>query len=59
MVQEPIVAVAPSSRVRIESIDAFRGLTIALMIFVIAVAAGGYPDLPQRASWFGSLPVST
>lgn len=46
-------------RIRVESIDAFRGLTIAVMIFVIAVAAGNYPDLPQKASWFGSLPVST
>ncbi len=44
---------------RIESIDALRGLTIALMIFVIAVGAGNYPDLPQKASWFGSLPIST
>jgi len=44
---------------RVESIDVFRGLTIFLMVFVIAVAAGGYRGLPQRASWFGSLPVST
>jgi predicted acyltransferase len=36
-----------------------RGLTIALMVFVIAVGAGTYPDLPQKGSWFGSLPVST
>ncbi len=46
-------------RVRIESIDAFRGFTIALMIFVIAVGAGNYRDLPQKMSWFGSLPIST
>ncbi|HNW58667.1 MAG TPA: heparan-alpha-glucosaminide N-acetyltransferase domain-containing protein [bacterium] len=44
---------------RIDSIDVLRGLTIALMIFVIAVGAGNYSDLPQQASWFGSLPVST
>jgi predicted acyltransferase len=50
---------AKPPRIRVESIDALRGLTIALMIFVIAVAAGNYPDLPQKASWFGSLPVST
>lgn len=50
---------ALASRARVASIDALRGLTIALMIFVIAVAAGNYPDLPQQASWFGSLPVST
>jgi len=47
------------ARIRVESIDAFRGLTIALMIFVIAVGAGNYRDLPQKMSWFGSLPVST
>jgi predicted acyltransferase len=45
--------------VRVESVDAFRGLTILLMIFVIAVAAEGYKPLPQTMSWFGSLPVST
>jgi predicted acyltransferase len=50
---------AKPARIRIESIDAFRGLTIALMIFVIAVGAGNYRDLPQKMSWFGSLPVST
>lgn len=44
---------------RIESIDAFRGWTILVMIFVIAVAAGGYPDLPQKMSWMGSLSIST
>ncbi|MBD3383459.1 DUF1624 domain-containing protein [candidate division KSB1 bacterium] len=47
-----------NSQKRIESIDTFRGLTIFLMIFVIAVAAGGYRDLPQKTSWFNSLPVS-
>lgn len=46
-------------RVRVESVDAFRGLTILLMVFVIAVAAEGYRPLPQTRSWFGSLPVST
>ncbi len=46
------------TRVRIDSIDAFRGITIFLMVFVIAVAAGNYPNLPQERSWFGSLPVS-
>jgi len=46
-------------RVRVESVDAFRGLTILLMVFVIAVAAEGYQPLPQTMSWFGSLPVST
>jgi predicted acyltransferase len=48
---------------RLESLDAFRGLTILGMVFVIAVAAGGYhkvgDGLPQKMSWFGSLPVST
>lgn len=44
---------------RIEAIDVFRGLTIFLMFFVIAIGAGGYRDLPQKASWFGSLPIST
>ncbi len=46
-------------RLRVESVDAFRGLTILLMVFVIAVAAEGYKPLPQTMSWFGSLPVST
>lgn len=48
---------------RLESLDAFRGFTILGMVFVIAVAAGGYQwepgQLPQQMSWFGSLPVST
>jgi predicted acyltransferase len=44
---------------RIYAIDTFRGITIFAMIFVIAVAAGGYRDLPQDMSWFGSLNVST
>lgn len=52
-------AAAASRRIRVESVDAFRGLTIALMIFVIALGAGNYKNLPQTASWFGSLPVST
>jgi predicted acyltransferase len=59
MAQEQIVTTTRVVRARVESIDAFRGLTIALMIFVIAVAAGNYQHLPQEASWFGSLPVST
>jgi predicted acyltransferase len=46
-------------RARVESVDAFRGLTILLMVFVIAVAAENYRPLPQTMSWFGSLPVST
>jgi len=46
-------------RVRVESVDAFRGLTIFLMLFVIAVAAAGYYPLPQTMSWLDSLPVST
>jgi predicted acyltransferase len=46
---------------RLESLDAFRGLTILGMVFVIAVAAGQYQHdgLPQAMSWFGSIPVST
>jgi predicted acyltransferase len=46
-------------RTRVESVDAFRGLSILLMIYVIAVAAADYRNLPQSMSWFGSLPVST
>jgi len=57
--EEPMNAENATPRVRIESLDAFRGLTILLMIFVIAVAAGDYRHLPQEGSWFGSLPVST
>ena len=49
----------PTRRQRLASLDAFRGLTIFLMIFVIAVAAADYRNLPQAGSWFGSLPVST
>lgn len=49
---------------RLMSLDAFRGFTILGMVFVIAVAAGGYwkevqNPLPQRMGWFGSLPLST
>ncbi len=49
---------------RIESLDAFRGFTILGMVFVIAIAAGGYwrdiaNPLPHTTGWFGSLPVST
>ncbi|MBI1292863.1 DUF1624 domain-containing protein [bacterium] len=51
------------ARKRLESLDAFRGFTIFGMIFVIAVAAGGYrregAGLPQVMSWLDSLPVST
>jgi len=59
MIPEAAAHQNSAQSMRVESIDVFRGLTIALMIFVIAVAAGNYPDLPHRASWFGSLPVST
>ncbi len=52
-------SVSTLPRVRVESVDAFRGLTILLMVFVIAVAAENYRPLPQTMSWFGSLPVST
>lgn len=55
-------AAAPQKQ-RLDSLDAFRGFTILGMVFVIAVAAGGYQhvpgSLPQQMSWFGSLPVST
>jgi hypothetical protein len=48
---------------RFQSLDAFRGLTILGMIFVIAIAAGRYQEssapLPLTRSWFGSLPIST
>ena len=44
---------------RIHSIDAFRGLTILLMIFVIQIGAGGYKHLPLTFSHFGSAPVTT
>lgn len=53
----------PQKKERLLSLDAFRGFTILGMVFVIAVAAGQYqhhPDhLPQKMSWFGSLPIST
>src|ERR1051326_6976973 len=42
---------------RLASLDAFRGFTIAGMIFVIMVA--GYRDLPNTFPAFGSAPVST
>jgi len=48
-----------NNKIRIESIDAFRGLTIFLMVFVIAIGAANYRQLPHVNSWFGSLPVST
>jgi predicted acyltransferase len=47
----------PSPAQRLASLDAFRGFTIAGMIFVIMVA--GYRDLPQTFPAFGSAPVST
>ncbi|NUP90446.1 MAG: DUF1624 domain-containing protein [Candidatus Sumerlaeia bacterium] len=54
---------APAKPERLLSLDAFRGLTILVMVFVIAVAAFRYEQeavsLPQRMEWFGSLPVST
>jgi predicted acyltransferase len=42
---------------RLASLDAFRGFTIAGMIFVIMVS--GYRNLPQTFPAFGSAPVST
>ena len=48
---------APPLRQRHESLDAFRGFTIAGMIFVIMVA--GYKNLPLTFPAFGSAPVST
>jgi predicted acyltransferase len=54
----PVLTPKPP-RIRVESVDAFRGLTILLMVFVIAVAAADYKPLPQTMSWFGSIPVST
>ena len=46
-----------TERVRIASIDAFRGFTVLSMVFVLQVV--GYSDLPLARSWFGSPPVST
>lgn len=48
-------AALPSQR--LESLDAFRGFTIAGMIFVIMVA--GYKNLPHTFPALGSAPVST
>lgn len=65
MTTEAPAEAAPSApkKERLFSLDAFRGLTILGMVFVIAVAAGGYNrapgTLPQQMSWFGSIPVST
>src|SRR5436305_13077774 len=42
---------------RLASLDAFRGFTIAGMIFVIMVS--GYKNLPNTFPAFGSAPVST
>ena len=58
----PEVEAAPpekpaAPRQRLASLDAFRGFTIAGMIFVIMVA--GYKNLPQTFPAFGSAPVST
>lgn len=50
-------SITASPKKRIESIDAFRGFTIAAMIFVIQVA--GYSYLPLTFHSFGSVPVST
>src|SRR5262245_53113242 len=47
----------PTVPPRLASLDAFRGFTIAGMIFVIMVA--GYKDLPHTFPAFGSAPVST
>lgn len=50
---------------RLMSLDAFRGFTIFGMVFVIAVAAGGYQweanPLPMHRPWFSleTLPIST
>jgi predicted acyltransferase len=64
MAEAKAAAAAPSAaKKRLDSLDAFRGFTIFGMIFVIAVAAGGYwkeaKELPQTMQWFGSLPIST
>ena len=48
---------AESQKVRILSIDAFRGFTVLAMVFVLQVA--GYSDLPLTREWFGSPPVTT
>ena len=50
-------SITASPKKRIESIDAFRGFTIAAMIFVIQVA--GYNYLPLTFPQFGSAPTST
>lgn len=56
--QQPQSGSAPApKRPRVESIDVFRGFTIAAMIFVIMVA--GYRYLPFTFPQFGSAPVST
>jgi predicted acyltransferase len=49
------IAALPAQR--LASLDAFRGFTIAGMIFVIMVA--GYKELPHTFPAFGSAPVST
>lgn len=71
---EAPAAPAPKKE-RLDSLDAFRGLTIFLMVLVIAIAAGQYHKemyyaaaagkselrqvLPQTTEWFGSMPIST
>jgi predicted acyltransferase len=59
MPAETVFFASKPPRIRVESVDAFRGFTILLMVFVIAVAAADYKPLPQTMSWFGSIPVST
>jgi predicted acyltransferase len=56
---QPLASEKPTARPRqrLESLDAFRGFTIAGMVFVIMVA--GYKDLPLTFPAFGSAPVST
>lgn len=53
----PQPASGEKAKQRLASLDAFRGFTIAGMIFVIMVA--GYHDLPMTFPAFGSAPVST
>src|SRR5450756_1280302 len=48
---------ADTQKLRIASIDAFRGFTVLSMVFVLQVA--GYSDLPLARSWFGSPLVTT
>ncbi|MCC6545981.1 hypothetical protein IT570_02345 [Candidatus Sumerlaeota bacterium] len=63
MSEAPASSAQPTRGERLLSIDAFRGFTILGMVLVIAVAAGAYQyepgGLPQKMSWFGSIPIST